>query len=70
VFRLSSCGSVAWSGRSPLTGISSKPVFRSFPKNRSTYLTKPHLQKGLRTFMAARRLVLPEICTPIDLAGD
>jgi hypothetical protein len=26
--------------------------------------------KGLRTFMAGRGLVLPEICTPIDLAGD
>jgi hypothetical protein len=32
------------------------------------HLANPHLQKGLRTFMAARRLVLPEICTPIDLA--
>jgi predicted nucleic acid-binding protein len=34
------------------------------------HLANPHLQKGLRMFMAARRLVLPEICTPIDLAGD
>jgi hypothetical protein len=34
VFRLSLCGSVAWSGRSPLTGTSSKPVLKSFPKNR------------------------------------
>jgi len=34
------------------------------------HLANPHLQKGLRTFMAAHRLVLPEICTPIDLAGD
>jgi predicted nucleic acid-binding protein len=34
------------------------------------HLANPHLQKGLRTFMAARRLVLPEICTPNDLAGD
>ncbi len=36
----------------------------------SRHLANPHLQKGLRTFMAARGLVLPEICTPIDLAGD
>jgi len=34
------------------------------------HLANPHLQKGLRTFMAARGLVLPEICTPIDLAAD
>ena len=34
------------------------------------HLANPHLQKGLRTFMAGHRLVLPEICTPIDLAGD
>jgi len=30
----------------------------------------PHLQKRLRAFMAGRGLVLPEICTPIDLAVD
>jgi len=34
------------------------------------HLANPHLQKGLRTFIAGRGLVLPEICTPIELAGD
>jgi hypothetical protein len=34
------------------------------------HLANPHLQKGLRTFMAGHKLVLPEICTPIDLAVD
>ena len=34
------------------------------------HLANPHLQKGLRTFMAGCGLVLPEICTPIELAGD
>jgi hypothetical protein len=34
VFRLSSCGSVVWTGRSLLTGTSSKPAFRSSPENR------------------------------------
>ena len=34
------------------------------------HLANPYLQKELRTFMAGRGLVLPEICTPIDLAGD
>ena len=32
------------------------------------HLANPHLQKSLRAFMAGRGLVLPEICTPIDLA--
>ena len=32
VLRLSSCGSAAWSGRSPSTGTSSRPVFRSSPE--------------------------------------
>ena len=34
------------------------------------HLANPHLQKGLRAFMAGHGLVLPEICTPIDLAVD
>ena len=34
------------------------------------HLANPHLQKRLRAFMAARGLVLPEICTPIELAGE
>ena len=34
------------------------------------HLANPHLQKRLRTFMAGHKLVLPEICTPIDLAVD
>jgi len=34
------------------------------------HLANPHLQKKLRAFMAGRGLVLPEICTPIDLAVD
>jgi hypothetical protein len=34
------------------------------------HLANPHLQKRLRTFMAGYKLVLPEICTPIDLAVD
>ena len=34
------------------------------------HLANPHLQKKLRAFMAARGLVLPEICTPIELAGE
>jgi hypothetical protein len=34
------------------------------------HLANPHLQKQLRAFMAGRGLVLPEICTPIDLAVD
>ena len=32
------------------------------------HLANPHLQRKLRAFMAGRGLVLPEICTPIDLA--
>ncbi len=34
------------------------------------HLANPHLQKKLRAFMARRGLTLPEICTPLDLAGD
>ena len=34
------------------------------------HLANPHLQKPLRAFMAEHSLVLPEICTPLDLAGD
>jgi len=32
------------------------------------HLANPHLQKQLRSFMAAHGLNLPEICTPIELA--
>jgi len=32
------------------------------------HLANPHLQKPMRFFMAARGLILPEICTPIELA--
>ena len=34
------------------------------------HLANPHLLAKLRTFMAARGLVLPEICTPIELMGQ
>lgn len=34
------------------------------------HLANPHLQKQLRALMAARGLVLPEICTPIELGGQ
>lgn len=34
------------------------------------HLANPHLHKPLRSFMTARRLALPEICTPIELAGE
>lgn len=34
------------------------------------HLANPHLQKQLRTLMAARGLTLPEICTPITLGGQ
>jgi len=34
------------------------------------HLANPHLLRNLREFMARRRLVLPEICTPIELAGN
>jgi hypothetical protein len=34
------------------------------------HLANPHLQKPLRSFMAGHSLILPEICTPLDLAGD
>jgi hypothetical protein len=33
------------------------------------HLANPHLQKGLRTFMAGRVLAFPEIWPPIELAG-
>ena len=32
------------------------------------HLANPHLQKQLRSFMAAHGLTLPEICTPVELA--
>lgn len=32
------------------------------------HLANPHLQKQMRSFMAAHGLSLPEICTPIQLA--
>jgi predicted nucleic acid-binding protein len=31
-------------------------------------MANPHLQKPLRSFMAAHGLTLPDICTPIELA--
>ena len=34
------------------------------------HLANPHLLAKLRTFMAARGLVLPEICTPIEIGGE
>ena len=34
----------------------------------SLLVANPHLQKQLRSFMAAHGLALPEICTPIELA--
>ncbi len=34
------------------------------------HLANPHLLRGLRAFMAARELELPEICTPIEMGGD
>jgi len=34
------------------------------------HLANPHLQKQLRALMAARGLILPEICTPIELGGQ
>jgi hypothetical protein len=34
------------------------------------HLANPHLLKRLRSFMADRQLVLPEICTPLELGGD
>jgi hypothetical protein len=34
------------------------------------HLANPHLQKPLRALMAARGLILPEICTPIELGGQ
>lgn len=34
------------------------------------HLANPHLQKQLRALMTARGLTLPEICTPVELAGD
>ena len=33
------------------------------------HLANPHLLGRLRAFLAARELVLPEICTPIELMG-
>ncbi len=34
------------------------------------HLANPHLQKHLRSLMAARSLTLPEICTPIELGAE
>jgi hypothetical protein len=34
------------------------------------HLANPHLLGKLRVFMAAQGLVLPEICTPIELVGQ
>lgn len=34
------------------------------------HLANPHLLGGLRRFMADHGLVLPEICTPIELMGE
>ena len=34
------------------------------------HLANPHLLGRLRAFLAARGLVLPEICTPIELIGQ
>jgi len=34
------------------------------------HLANPHLLGKLREFMAGHRLVLPEICTPIELAAE
>jgi len=34
------------------------------------HLANPHLLKRLRAFMAAQKLELPEICTPLELGGD
>jgi hypothetical protein len=34
------------------------------------HLANPHLLRRLRELMARRGLTLPEICTPIELAGE
>ncbi len=34
------------------------------------HLANPHLLGGLRKFMAGHGLVLPEVCTPIELMGQ
>ena len=34
------------------------------------HLANPHLLAKLRAFMAAHGLVLPEVCTPIELMGQ
>lgn len=34
------------------------------------HLANPHLLGGLRKFMAGHGLVLPEVCTPIELMGE
>jgi hypothetical protein len=34
------------------------------------HLANPHLLAKLRTFMASHGLVLPEVCTPIELVGE
>jgi len=34
------------------------------------HLANPHLLAKLRAFMAAHGLVLPEICTPIEIVGQ
>jgi len=34
------------------------------------HLANPHLLAKLRAFMAVRGLVLPEVCTPIEIVGE
>jgi hypothetical protein len=34
------------------------------------HLANPHLLAKLRAFMAAHGLVLPEVCTPIEIIGE
>jgi predicted nucleic acid-binding protein len=34
------------------------------------HLANPHLLKRLRIFMAKQKLILPEICTPLELVGS
>ena len=34
------------------------------------HLANPHLLAKLRAFLAARGLVLPEVCTPIQIVGE
>jgi len=34
------------------------------------HLANPHLQKQFRALMVERELILPEICTPMQLGGQ